>query len=133
MSSEVWWSPNHPYSSGLTGETSRQLAEGYSKASGQQWIQPTGYKHALLEVALDVLKRSANPKGKGAILEAIRATNYKSIVGPVSWANGLVKNACQTPLVGGQWLRKEDGKFDIAICENKSAPEIVVQAPFRAL
>ncbi|MBL0371902.1 ABC transporter substrate-binding protein [Rhizobium sp. KVB221] len=133
VSSEVWWSPNHPYSSGLTGETSRQLAEGYSKASGQPWIQPTGYKHALLEVAIDVLKRSVNPKDKTEILEAIRTTNYKSIVGPVSWEHGPVKNACQTPLVGGQWLRKDDGKFDIAICENRSAPEIAVQAPFRAL
>ena len=133
VSSEVWWSPNHPYKSGLTGESSADLAVGFEKASGQQWIQPTGYKHALLEVALDVLKRSGNPKDKAAVLKAITETDYRSIVGPVSWKAGPVKNACQTPLVGGQWVARGDGKFDVIVCENKSAPEIPVQAPFKAL
>lgn len=133
VSSEVWWSPNHPYTSGLTGISSADLARGYEAESGQQWIQPTGYKHALLEVAIDVLKRSGNPKDKGAVLDAITKTDYKSIVGPISWANGPVKNACQTPLVGGQWLAGSGGTFDLAICENKSAPEIAVQKDFAAL
>lgn len=133
VSSEVWWSPNHPYSSGLTGISSAELARGYEAASGQQWIQPTGYKHALLEVAIDVLKRSGNPKDKGAIVEAIRNTDYKSIVGPISWKNGPVRNACPTPLVGGQWVRRGDGKYDIIVCENETAPEIPVQARFKPL
>jgi branched-chain amino acid transport system substrate-binding protein len=133
VSSEVWWSPNHPYKSGLTGISSADLAKGYETASGQQWIQPTGYKHALLEVAIDVLKRSDNPKDKGAVRDAIAATDYQSIIGPVSWKNGPVKNACQTPLVGGQWVARGDGKFDIVVCENKTAPEIPVQQPFAAL
>lgn len=133
VSSEVWWSPNHPFKSGLTGQSSKELAEGYEKASGQQWIQPTGYKHALLEVALDVLKRSGNPKDKAAVLDAITKTDYMSIVGPVNWANGPVKNACQTPLVGGQWTARGDGHFDLVVCENKSALEIPVQAAFKAL
>lgn len=133
VSSEVWWSPNHPYTSGLTGISSADLARGYEAESGQQWIQPTGYKHALLEVAIDALKRSGNPKDKGAVLDAITRTDYKSIVGPISWANGPVKNACQTPLVGGQWLAGSGGTFDLAICENKSAPEIAVQKAFGAL
>ncbi|RWI57056.1 MAG: ABC transporter substrate-binding protein [Mesorhizobium sp.] len=133
VSSEVWWSPDHPYTSGLTGINSADLARGYEAMSGQQWIQPTGYKHALLEVAIDVLKRSDNPKDKGAVRDAIRKTNYRSIVGPISWASGPVKNACQTPLVGGQWLAGSDGRFDLVICENSSAPEIAVQKAFAAL
>lgn len=133
VSSEVWWSPNHPYRCGLTGISSADLAKGYEEASGQQWIQPTGYKHALLEVAIDALKRSGNPKDKGAVRDAIAATDYASIVGRVSWANGPVKNACPTPLVGGQWVARGDGKFDIVVCENTTAPEIPVQQPFAAL
>lgn len=133
VSSEVWWSPNHPFKSSLTGETSKELAAGYEKASGQQWIQPTGYKHALLEVAIDVLKRSGNPKDKEAVLKAITETDMTTLVGKVSWKNGPVRNACQTPLVGGQWVTNGDGKFDLLVCENKSAPEIPVQAPFRPI
>ncbi|WP_180900632.1 ABC transporter substrate-binding protein [Martelella soudanensis] len=133
VSSEVWWSPNHPFKSGLTGQSSAELAAGYEKASGQQWIQPTGYKHALLEVAVDVLKRSSNPKDKAAVLEAITKTDYASIVGPVSWANGPLKNVSQTPLVGGQWVARGDGKYDLIVCENTTAPEIPVQNAFKPL
>lgn len=35
LSSEVWWSPNHPFSSSLSGASARNLAEGYSTASGR--------------------------------------------------------------------------------------------------
>lgn len=133
VSSEVWWSPNHPYVSGLTGESSKVLADGYTAATGRQWVQPTGYKHALLEVAIDVLKRCGDPTKPAAIRDAIVATDYKSVVGPISWKNGPVKNACATPLVGGQWLAKGEGKFDLIICENKTAPEIPVQAAFKAI
>jgi branched-chain amino acid transport system substrate-binding protein len=133
VSSEVWWSPHHPFKSSLTGESSMDLATGYEKASGQQWIQPTGYKHALLEVAIDVLKRSGNPKDKEAVLKAITETDITTVVGKVSWKNGPVKNACQTPLVGGQWMIDNGSKFDLLVCENKSAPEIPVQAPFKPI
>jgi branched-chain amino acid transport system substrate-binding protein len=29
LSVEVWWSPTHPYKSGLTGQTSKELGDGY--------------------------------------------------------------------------------------------------------
>ena len=60
-----------------------------------------------------------------AILDAIMATNYKSIVGPVKWTGQPVKNVTKTPLVAGQWQRKGD-KFDLVITTNKTAPEIPV-------
>ena len=41
LSVEVWWSPTHPYKSGLTGQTSQQLADGYEAASGKQWSPRT--------------------------------------------------------------------------------------------
>jgi branched-chain amino acid transport system substrate-binding protein len=34
-----------------------------------------------------------------------------------------VKNVTKTPLVAGQWQRK-NGKFDLVIAENKTAPNI---------
>ena len=58
LSSEVWWTPNHPFKSSLDGRTARELAEAFEKGTGKQWTQPLGFSHALLEVAADVLKRS---------------------------------------------------------------------------
>ena len=57
-STEVWWSHHHPFKSSLTGETAQQYCDAYEKASGKQWTQPLGFKHANLEVAIDALKRA---------------------------------------------------------------------------
>jgi branched-chain amino acid transport system substrate-binding protein len=124
LSSEIWWTPNHPFKSGLTGQSARELTDAYSKATQRPWTQPIGFKHALFEVAIDVLKRSKalDPK---AILAAITATDYKSIVGPVKWSGMPVKNVTKTPLVSGQWQRKGDG-FDLVITQNETAKEIPV-------
>src|SRR5215470_14856365 len=51
LSTEIWWSPHHPFKSSLSGETAAQLAAAYTEATGRQWSQPLGYIHALFEVA----------------------------------------------------------------------------------
>ena len=86
LTTEIWWSPNHPFKSGLTGQSASELTDAYSKATNRPWTQPIGFKHALFEVAIDVLKRAKNLGDPKSILEAITATNYQSIVGPVKWA-----------------------------------------------
>ena len=35
LSSEVWWSPSHPFTSSLTGQTCQELADAYESAHGQ--------------------------------------------------------------------------------------------------
>ena len=125
LTSEIWWTPNHPFKSGLTGQSCQQLTEAYTKASNRPWTQPIGFQHALFEVAIDVLKRAKNVNDPKAILESIVATNYQSIVGPIQWTGAPVKNVTKTPLVAGQWQRK-NGKFELVIAENKTAPNIPV-------
>ncbi len=73
-------------------------------------------------MAIDVLKRAKALEPK-AILDAVVATDYNSMVGPVKWTGQPVKNVTKTPLVAGQWQRKGD-KFDLVITTNKTAPEI---------
>ena len=124
LSTEIWWTPNHPFKSGLTGQNARQLTDAYTDATKRPWTQPIGYQHALFEVAIDVLKRTKSIEPK-AILDAIVATNYNSMVGPVKWTGMPVKNVTKTPLVAGQWQRKGDN-FELVITTNKTAPEIPV-------
>ncbi len=132
LSSEVWWTPTFPYKSGLTGQSARELTDAYTKATNRPWTQPIGYQHALFEVAIDVMKRARNPADPKAVLDAIMATNYKSMVGPVHWTGQPVKNVSKTPLVAGQWQRK-NGKFDLVIAENKTAPDIPVGGKLKPL
>ena len=89
-----------------------------STATKRPWTQPIGFQHALFEVAIDVLKRAKTLEPK-AILDAIVATDYNSMVGPVKWTGQPVKNVTKTPLVAGQWQRKGD-KFDLVITTNKT-------------
>ena len=131
LSSEIWWSPHHPFSSSLTDQTAGQLCAAYTDGTGRPWTQPIGFKHALFEVAFDVLKRSEDI-APDAILEAITSTDLATVVGPVNWGGQPVKNVSKTPLVAGQW-RKDGDKADLVITTNGTAPEIPVGGELKLL
>jgi branched-chain amino acid transport system substrate-binding protein len=132
LSSEVWWSPNHPFSSSLTGASAKDLSDGYSAASGRPWTQPIGFKHALFEVVADVIKRAEDLEDPSAIVAAIAATNLDTIVGSVNWANGPINNVTKTPLVAGQWQRDGDA-MDLKIVANTAAPNIPLTGELKLL
>ncbi len=135
MSTEVWWSQHHPFKSGLTGETPQQFCDAYTAATGKQWTQPIGFKHANIEIAVDVLKR-AKKLSPEAIRDSIRETNYNSLVGPITWKGGPtnpVPNVCTTPLVGGQWKKGKKFKYDLHVVFNKHAPNIPLDSPFEPI
>jgi branched-chain amino acid transport system substrate-binding protein len=132
LSSEIWWSPSHPFKSGLTGQSAKEMCDAYEQATKRSWTQPIGFQHALFEVAIDVLKRTKRLEEPGSILEAIAATDYNSIVGPIKWSGKPVKNVSKTPLVAGQWRKAEKG-FELVICENATAPNIPAQDKVKLL
>jgi branched-chain amino acid transport system substrate-binding protein len=132
LSSEVWWTPNHPFKSSLTGQSAKALADAYEKGTGKQWTQPIGFAHALFELAVDAMKRS-NVGDNKALVSAIAATKLDTVVGPIAWNGANVppfaaKNVAKTPLVGGQWRLRSGGgnKYDIVITDNNTYPAIPV-------
>jgi branched-chain amino acid transport system substrate-binding protein len=126
LSSEVWWSPSHPFKSSLNGMSAKQFADAYEADTKRQWTQPIGFVHALFEVAADTLKRSKSLDDKASIRDALVATNLNTIVGSISWGKGPFPNVAKTPLVGGQWVKGKKYKFDLVIVENQTAPNIPV-------
>jgi branched-chain amino acid transport system substrate-binding protein len=133
LSSEVWWSPSHPFASSLTGASAGELAAAYTADTGRQWTQPIGFVHALFEVGLDALARASDPTDGEAVLEALVGTDLQTIVGPVSWGAGPVKNVAKTPLVGGQWRLGGDFRYDLVITSNETAPQIPVGGEMEAI
>lgn len=134
LSVEVWWSPVHPFSSGMTGQSSADLAAAYTAETGRPWAMPLAFKHSLFEVALDALKRSEGPGNPEALRDAIAATDYASIVGPVNFKTGPVPNISKTPLVAGQWQRGAAGKgLELVIVDNALAPNIPVQSQLKPI
>jgi branched-chain amino acid transport system substrate-binding protein len=138
LSSEVWWSAQHPFKSSLTGQSAADLAADFTAKTQRPWTQPIGFVHSLFEVASNVMGRVSDVTDADAIAEAIGATDLDTMVGKVAWTGAnlppfAVKNVTKTPLVGGQWRRKEDGTFDLVIVDNKTAPEIPTAGSMEAL
>jgi branched-chain amino acid transport system substrate-binding protein len=138
LSSEVWWTPSHPFKSSLTAETSAQVAEAFTKATSRPWTQPIGFAHALFELAVDVMKRAGDPTDSDVVAEAIAATKLDTLVGPIAWDGKnlppfAAKNIAKTPLVGGQWRLKDGGGYDLVITDNKTAPNIPVGGKMEAI
>ena len=130
---ETWWSKFHPYNSGMTGQTSMQLADEYEKVSGREWSLPLGYRHSLFELVFDTLKRTQNLDDKGSIRDALKSTSYKSIVGPIDFTKGPFPNTCMTPLVISQWTKGRKWPIELQIVDNSLYPEIPVTAEATAM
>lgn len=127
LTTEVWWSPSHPFKSSLTKQSAGQIAAAYESATHRQWTQPIGFSHALFEVALDALHRTKNVADKAAIRNAIAGTRLQTVVGEVKWGGaGPFKNVSKTPLVLGQWVKTPGAqhKYKLVIVNTQNAPNI---------
>ena len=132
LTSAVWWTPGYPFASSLTGQSARELGDSYVAASGKPWTATLGFAPAIFEVALDVVKRAADLDNKAAIMAAIAATDLNTIVGPVNWANGPMKNVTKTKVAGGQWQRK-GGKLELAMVNHDQSPDIPLTGELKLL
>lgn len=126
LATEVWWSPMHPFASSFTGQSSKELADAYTAATGNPWTMPLGFKHSLFEVALDALQRSEDPTDPDATAKAIAETRLETVVGLVDFSAGPVPNVAKTPLVGGQWRTDGSGMPSLEIVENSDHPNIAL-------
>jgi len=129
LSSEVWWTPSHPFASSITGQSAGELAAAYSETTGKQWTQPIGFVHALFEMASNVMGRASDTSDGDEVAAAIAATELETIVGHIAFDGaGLppfaATNVAKTPLVGGQWRLKDGGGYDLVIVDNSDHPNI---------
>ena len=132
LTTELWWTPDYPYASSLTGVSAKDFGAAYVKDTGKRWTAMLGFSHAIFEVGLDVVKRAADLGDKAAIMDAIVKTDLQTVVGPINWANGPMKNVTKTPIAGGQWQR-EGGKLELKIVNNKQNPQLPVTGELKLL
>ena len=127
LTSEVWWSPHHPYSSSLTGASAGDIAAAFEDATGGQWTQPIGFVHALFEVAIAAVVAAGGAEDADALAEAIKTLAVDTIVGTVEWgaADNPSPNVAKTKLVGGQWRSAETATgYDLVIVDNTGNPDV---------
>ncbi|MDX2479440.1 MAG: ABC transporter substrate-binding protein [Desulfuromusa sp.] len=114
LSSELWWSPSHPFKSSISGETGQQLVDKWTNESGKQWTTPIPFKYAAYEIAYDALSR-AQSLDKEAIRDAIGTTNLDTVVGHIQYN---AEHYAETPVVGGQWVKGDRWPWEIKIVNN---------------
>ena len=121
---EVWWTPQFPYKSSLTGQSGADLAKMWIDAQKTQPAATLGYKHASMEIVVDVLKR-AQSLDREKIRAAIKATNIDTMVGHIQYND---KNFAETMLTGGQWVKGKTWPWELNIISNKKAPQVPLSA-----
>lgn len=122
--SEVWWSPLYPYVSGLTGINCAELGAAYLADNGGVMPQPAGYAYASLELAVQAFQK-AGTTDKAKVMEAIRALDVETIVGPIKYdkeMNGLQYS--DTVVAGGQWQKNEAGEWELVVIDASLYPEL---------
>lgn len=133
LASAAYWTPHFPYSSSLTGLSSKALGAGYTAATGREWNQQIGASAALLDVGVAALKASGNPKSANAVAQALMHLKVETPLGRLHWGTGGAKNpvpnVVATPIIGGQWVSVK-GKFplDFVLCEHSTDPNVPIQA-----
>jgi branched-chain amino acid transport system substrate-binding protein len=125
LTSEVWWSPSHPYKSSLVGLSAKEVTDAYTSDTGNQWTQPLGFAHALFEVAFAALA-AAGSADKTAVRDSIKSLSIDTIVGTVTWGgDGPSPNVAKTKLVGGQWRSADTATgYDLVIVDNSGNPDV---------
>ena len=128
---EVWWTPNYPFSSELTGISSADLGAAYSADNdGREMPQPAGYAYASLELAVDALSRAGTTEPE-ALRDALAATDLDTIVGPIKYdkeMEGLTYG--DTVIAGGQWQLQDDGTEKLVVIDNTLYDVIEVEGEY---
>ena len=122
--SEVWWAPEYPYVSALTGVDCPTLGAAYQKDNGGVMPQPAGYAYAALELAVEAFQK-AGTTDKEAVFKALKSLDVETIVGPIKYdkeMNGLAYS--DTVVAGGQWQKGEDGQWHLVVIDASLYPEL---------
>ncbi len=135
MASGAYWHRAFPFVSPVTGVSCTALADGFEKASHEPWSQQVGAQMALIDVAIEALKKSANPTDKAAIAKSISTLSVTTSTGVVDFTKGPVPNVATTGLVGTQWVNAPEGSkfpFALNVTSNVLIPAVPVTAPLQA-
>jgi branched-chain amino acid transport system substrate-binding protein len=88
IATDSWWGPYMPYKSSLDGSTTKDLADAYQSASGQQWLQALGSSYSLFEIAKVAFNAVDDPHDKNAVAAELFKVKYEGMSGPLDFTTG---------------------------------------------
>ena len=130
LCSEVWWTPNHPYTSSISGQTCKEIGDKWMELTGDKYAPATaGYDYANVEILYNVLKNAGSLDTK-KLCAAADELNVDTIIGNVNYNE---KHYSVQNLVTGQWTYNDDGTWTQNIIANTQVPDCPVTSELRVL
>ncbi|MBR5931967.1 MAG: ABC transporter substrate-binding protein [Lachnospiraceae bacterium] len=96
----VAWGPSFTYQSSLTGQDGAGLKEWWDSEYVAPCPESLGYKHGIVEVAVEALKR-AMAIDADSIVKAATELNIETVLGPVHFDEA---HAVTLPCAASQWI-----------------------------
>ncbi|MDZ4187708.1 MAG: ABC transporter substrate-binding protein [Hydrogenophaga sp.] len=124
--SGAYWHRSFPFSSPAAGMTSAQLADAYEKTSGKVANVQIGATASLFDAAVATIRSAADPNDRASLAQAMSRLKTETAVGLVDFTTGPVPNCATTGLVGVQWMRGANGKFNVNIVSNADNPRVAL-------
>jgi branched-chain amino acid transport system substrate-binding protein len=124
IATDVWWSPQNPYTSTLDGVSAANLATAYSQSTGNQWSQALGSCYSLFEIALAALKNASDPTDKQEVAQELKSMKISGISGPLDFTAGPEPGVALQKLCGGQWKPGTTFPWDMYIVDNALNPDV---------
>lgn len=124
---EVWWSVDRTFTSGLTGLGGMDLAKLYDDASGRPFTPSMAAKYGGMEIAVDALQRAKSLEPDD-LVAAIAETNLDTILGHIQYND---QKYCVVSLTGGQWQLQDDGSIQLFIINNSLDAELPTTGEIR--
>lgn len=132
LSTELGWHPQFPFVSATTGQSAAQIAGAWTAATGTPWVQTIGLKHALMDLAVDVLRRTDDPSDPASVISAIRGSDVETTLGRANWADSPIANVSKSAMMGGQWHQR-DGSYELEIAANPTELAVPVTQPLKLM
>ena len=132
LSTEMAWHPALPFKSGITGQSCREIADAWEAETGGPWIQVIGLKHALIDLCVDVLRRTDDATDPDSVLAAIASTDADTALGKANWSNSPIANVAKHTIFGGQWHYAESGP-QLEIAANVGVEGVEVTRPLELM
>lgn len=126
IATDCWWSPFHPYTSTLTGQTAKQLADGFEAASGQQWLSSLGSVHSLFEIAHKALTAVNDPHNRKDVAAQLKTLSYTGISGPLDWTKGPMPGVAIQQPVGVQWKKGTKYPYSMYVVDNSLNKDVPI-------
>jgi branched-chain amino acid transport system substrate-binding protein len=120
VATDAWWTPYHPYSSTLTGQSCKQFADAFESATGKQWVQSIGSVHSLFEIAHKAFTAVDDPHNRTAVAGELKTLSYTGLSGPLDFSKGPVPGVAIIKPLGVQWQKGTRFPYEMKVVDNSA-------------